>query len=138
MPNHLYSDSAPKCSSNISVTGVLIENDCGLEPDYIELNCNVGYHGNVRPTLEWRHSVTELNEEISISDISEEQPTLNGFATVQRMIVKPNFQLNGTTFHCSLATFETNERRFGCSTKSMNIICKHRKLYHATLIVIYY
>ena len=47
--------SKPTCESNRSLADVLVDNDCGLEPDCIELTCSTGYHGNVPPAMKWRH-----------------------------------------------------------------------------------
>ena len=37
--------SKPTCESNSSLADVLVDNDCGLEPDCIELTCSIGYMG---------------------------------------------------------------------------------------------
>ena len=51
------SGTKPMCTSNTSLTRVLVENDCDLEPDHVELNCSVAYRGNIPPLLEWHHSL---------------------------------------------------------------------------------
>ena len=56
--------AAPTCRSNISLTNVLVENDCNLEPDSIEFNCTAAYYGNSPPMMQLQFtSIGVLNDE---------------------------------------------------------------------------
>ena len=52
----LFSVYDPTCSPNINLTNVLVDNDCDIDPDYIEFNCSIAYRGNVPPAMQLQMS----------------------------------------------------------------------------------
>ena len=64
--------SKPTCESNSNLADVLVDNDCGLKPDSLELTCNICYLGNMPPVLEWRHSRI-LTSSFQVQSVSSRQ-----------------------------------------------------------------
>ena len=47
-------ESIPICHDNMNPEGLLGPNSCNMEPDELRISCNVSYHGNISPVLQWR------------------------------------------------------------------------------------
>ena len=117
----------PTCQSSHSLTDVLVENDCGLEPDSIELKCSVGYHGNIPPTLEWRHS---SDPDVIVSSVIDNQSTRsNKIVVINSLTRKSNIRLNGTNFICSVDEVEAGQQSYGCATTKVSVMCKLSTFY---------
>ena len=120
---HFNSGAKPLCTSNTSLTRVLVENDCNLEPDHLELNCSVPYRGNIPPSLEWHHS--------SNSDVEMERYVVNSrtsadnFVAMHYMTVKLDWKFNGSNFVCSLKDVMGRNGEIGCATRNASIMCEY-------------
>ena len=112
--------SKPTCESNSSLADVLVDNDCGLEPDCIELTCSIGYHGNMPPALEWRHS---SDPAVIVSNaISQQSMTSNKIVVINSRTRALNIRLNGTHFVCSVDEVESGEQSYGCATRNVSVV----------------
>ena len=123
---YFNSGTKPLCTSNSSLTRVLVENDCDLEPDHVELNCSVAYRGKIPPLLEWHHS--------SKSDVEMERYVVNrrtsedNSVAMHFMTVKLDWKFNGSNFVCALK--DVNEG-YGCETRNISVVCEYSM--HTTL-----
>jgi hypothetical protein len=108
--------SRPHCTSNRSLNNVLVDNDCALTPDHIELNCSVTYRGNFEPVLKWRHST---QPDILVS-MSTSQHQVNSVVT-STLELKPQFHFNGTYFICSVEDLVSDSHIGMCSTQNITI-----------------
>ena len=111
-------DHNSKCGSNVSLDDVLVENDCGLDSDIIQVNCSVGYAGNQPPAFNWYHSG---NGEILKS--AKKHNTSDGKTATSTLIVKASMQLNQTFFSCEVNTSDRHPRK-KCSLLEMTVSCK--------------
>ena len=112
--------SKPTCEANSSLADVLVDNDCGLEPNCIELTCNTGYHGNIPPSLEWRHSSDP--DVIVSSAISQQSTTSNKIVVINSLTRALNIRLNGTHFVCSVDEVESGEQSYDCTTRNVSVV----------------
>ena len=112
--------SNPTCESNSSLADVLVDNDCGLEPDCIELKCSVVYHGNIPPVIQWRHP---LESDVILSSVVSHQSTpSNKIVVVNSLTRVSNIRLNGTHFVCSVDEVESGEQNYGCATRNISVM----------------
>ena len=112
--------SNPTCESNSSLADVLVDNDCGMEPDCIELKCSVGYHGNDPPVIRWRHSV---NSDIILPGaVSHQSTSSNKIVVVNSLTRASKIRLNGTHFVCSVDEVESGELSYRCATRNISVI----------------
>ena len=112
--------SKPTCESNSSLTDVLVENDCGLETDSIKLKCSAGYHGNIPPHLESRHS---SDPDIIVSnEISHQSTASHKIVKINSLARVSNIQMNGTQFICSVDEKESEEKSYGCATRNISVM----------------
>ena len=112
--------SKPTCESNSNLADVLVDNDCGLEPDCIELTCSIGYHGNIPPALEWRHSSDP--DVIVSSAMSHQSTTSNKIVVINSRTRASNIRLNGTHFVCLVDEVESGEQSYGCATRNVSVV----------------
>ena len=108
-----YPESAPVCSSNISLSSILVDNDCNLEPDHIRLDCSVASHGNRPPVLEWRHS---MDPDVIIPG--------DGTTPIHSVHLRPEFRWNGTNFICSIKDLQPMMQSRSCSTTNISVKCE--------------
>ena len=120
LTNFTNSGTKPMCTSNTSLTRVLVENDCDLEPDHVELNCSVAYRGNIPPLLEWHHS-SKSDVEMERYVVNRRNSTDNSVA-MHFMTVKLDWKFNGSNFVCALK--DVNERK-GCATENISVVCEY-------------
>jgi hypothetical protein len=57
----------PTCRPNTSLANVLVENDCDIDPDYIEFNCSIAYRGNVPPDMQLQMSNIGVLDNVTVS-----------------------------------------------------------------------
>ena len=108
-----HPESAPVCSSNISLSSILVDNDCSLEPDHIRLDCSVASHGNRPPVLEWRHS---MDPDVIIPG--------DGTTSTHSVHLRPEFQWNGTNFICSIKDLQPPMQSRSCTTLNISTKCE--------------
>ena len=108
----------PKCDSNISLTKVLVGNDCNLEPDHMEIRCSVGYHGNIPPVLELNHP----NRDVMASTTVYRTSTSDNSAVTRTL--KASIELSGTNFACSVKGVKTGRRETTCVTDNISAMCE--------------
>ena len=101
-------------------TDLLVDNDCALTPDYVQLNCSVAYRGNFAPVLRWRHSA---QLDIVVSTFTSQRQA-NSVAT-SILQLKPEFQMNGTYFICSVEEFVSESQSVTCLTQNLTVACKY-------------
>ena len=112
--------SKPTCESNSSLADVLVDNDCGLVPDCIELMCSIGYHGNIPPALKWRHS---SDPAVIVSNaINQQSTTSKKIVVINSRTRASNIRLNGTHFVCSEDEVESGEQSYGCATRNVSVV----------------
>ena len=112
--------SKPTCESNSSLADVLVDNDCGLEPDGIELTCSIGYIGNIPPALKWRHS---SDPDVIVSNaISQQSTPSNKIVVISSRTRASNIRMNGTHFVCSVNKVESGEQSYGCATRNVSVV----------------
>ena len=110
---NVISESAPVCTSNISLSSIVVDNDCNLEPDHIRLDCSVASHGNRPPVLEWRHS---MDPDVIIPG--------DGTTSIHSVHLRPEFRWNGTNFICSIKDLQPPMQRGACGTPNISVECK--------------
>ena len=112
------SDAPPVCSSNVSLEEVMIENDCDIEPDYVQLRCSIIYSGNVVPVLKWNCS-SELN------DLSKEWTTTNQFNRTETVLTfKASKRLCDKQLACAVQTTATSKPS-ECVLPRLSIQCRY-------------
>ena len=112
-----FPGTRPECQPNIDLDHVLVENDCRIDPDRIELTCSVEYNGNRPPTLEWRHSSSP-----QILPSNSHSGSTGPARSI--LIVQPDMSLNGSHYACSVKDLITCEGGCGCVTKNISVMCK--------------
>ena len=119
-----------ECGSNSSLTDVLVENDCHIDPDYIQLTCSLVYHGNKPPSLTWHHSSMNdishhsFHDTMPSSIFSHQSTTANSSVVINTLTLTSNIRLNGTHFICSVDETEAGEQSYGCATRTISVICE--------------
>ncbi len=92
--------------------GVIGPNDCGIEPDEIQLTCNVTFsHGNIPPTLEWKISGDENNSSLVVCERT----------TSCKLTLKANLTFNNQSFVCQ--TTKARRQQYGCSIGPIKVKC---------------
>src|SRR6218665_2403366 len=110
--------SIPMCHSNMKPDGLLGPNSCNIEPEELHISCNVSYHGNISPVLQWR----EIQSSESIkSGVSCRQP---GYEVTCDLAMKANFSLHGSSYVCETTASATT--RYFCSAGVISIIRKNQ------------
>ena len=112
------SDVDAICDSNISLTSVLVDNYCNLEPDYLEIRCSVGYHGDISPVLEFNHHNRDVMASTEVSRTSTSNTT-----TISRTL-KASIDLDGTNFACSVKDAEPGRKETICVTDDISVMCE--------------
>ena len=109
----LLSDGNPRCESNVNPDGVIGQNDCGIEPDEIQLTCKVtSSHGNIPPTLEWKKSGDESSSSLVVCERS----------TYCNLTVKADLTFNSKSFVCQ--TTKARRQQYGCSIGPIKVKCQ--------------
>ena len=116
-------EAPPECKPNIDLSQVLVSNDCGIEPDLIDITCSLAYYGNIPPVLEWRHSNDPrvIRSSISIDASSR-------VLTTSRLTLQPHMRMHGTQFICSVRDVVVDEGRLSCVTPNISLMCERHKL----------
>ena len=93
--------------------GLLGPNSCNIDPEGLQMSCNVAYHGNIKPMLQWR--------EIRSIDYIEKGLYCwwTGFNVTCDVALKASFDLHGSSYVC-----ETT--RHSCSSGVVRVIRKEQ------------
>ena len=106
----------PICRSNIELDEVIGQNGCNIEPDQVELECSVTYHGHISPQMEWK----KVGENSSLS--SGVSVVTFGNLYVSTLTLKGDISLNNSSYVC--ATKRTTEEPLKWTSQVMRIVCK--------------
>ena len=120
--NALFTESLPSCQSNIDLTDVIGENDCGIDPDQILLQCSVVYTGNFAPVLRWQnsggeHPMVDANVSVSIRDEAN-------YITSSTLTMTANRKLTDTYFTCQVADSPSVSSAAECRTEKLAVHCE--------------
>ena len=85
--------------SNIVLADVIGENDCGIDPDVLQLQCSVVYSGNFVPVLLWQNSGEHVMIGTNVSTSIQDE---TNHITVSTLTVIANMGLNDTYFTCQV------------------------------------
>lgn len=107
----------PICRSNKELDEIIGQNDCNIEPDDVELECRVAYHGNIPPRMEWKKFGEDSSASLEISVASSR----NYF--VSRLKLNGDITLNNSCYVCE-AHRSTGEP-IKCTSKVIHVLCKY-------------
>lgn len=110
---YTISESTPQCQESFDRNGILIDNDCGLEPEMIDFNCTLRYAGNIEPQLIWRltggNPIVPMNTVIASSQGQ----------SVVSVVIKPTLPMDGRSFTCG-----TSWSNISWTSSTIKLLCK--------------
>jgi len=120
----LFPGNQLKCTHNIS--DVMVATDIcglGLQPDYINVNCSVDYHGNKAPAL-------KCNQEDAIPTTSSEitHPTNVSSRITYSLTMQVNNTMNGTHVSCHIPNVGHSDLTW--LSPLFNILCKSFHMFN--------
>ena len=118
--NWYISDDNPTCRTNINLTNVLVDNDCDIDPDYIEFNCSIAYRGNVAPDMQLQMSSIGVLD--NVNNHSWEQYTTKHFSI--RWASKASVQMRDGYFRCDVSNTIVGIQPT-CLTTPVSVICEY-------------
>ena len=110
----------PICRTNISLTNVLVENDCGIEPDNIEFNCSIAYRGNVAPDMQLQMSTIGVLDNMTVSSWTQSN---TNYHSVQ-WVSKARRQMAGGQFRCEVRS-NVVDIHPSCSSERVSVTCEY-------------
>jgi len=103
--------------SNMKPDGVVIPNDCNIDPDEVQLSCSVTFYGNYPPQLKWM-KVPENGNSVT----NTECQTINNRVMCNTSI-SGDRKLNSSSFVCQ--TTGSSELNVSlCRIPVKNLLCK--------------
>src|SRR6218665_3647431 len=112
-------DGNGSCRSNLKPDGVIIPNDCNIDPDEVQLSCSVIYYGKNPPQLVWK-KVPEDGNSVS----NTECQTINNRIACNTSITGDR-KMNGSSYVCQ-TTGSPQLNVSLCRIPVKNLICKYR------------
>ena len=109
----------PTCT-NTSLTNVLVENDCDLDPDNIKFNCSIAYRGNVPPDMQLM--MTNIGVLDDVSNSSWTQSNTN-YHSVQ-WVSKAKRQMRNGRFQCEVRNTMVDIHP-SCSSEKVSVMCEY-------------
>jgi len=103
--------------SNMKPDGVVITNDCNIDPDEVQLSCSVTFYGKNPPQLEWK-KVPEGGNRV----VNTECQTINNRITCNTSVIGDR-DMNRSSFVCQ-ATGPSELNISLCSIPVKNLLCK--------------
>ena len=111
-----FKDADPICRSNKALDEVIGQNSCNIEPDIVELECSVEYHGNTPPQLEWKKIGDNSSTPLRVSVVTSR----NHF--VSTLKVNGDIALNNSSYVCEAR--RTTHAPYKCLSEVINILCR--------------
>ena len=107
--------NVPACRTNISLTNVMVDNDCDIDPDYIEFNCSIAYRGNVPPDMQLHMSSIGILVPVKVHAAS--------FLSVVGT-AKASRQMKGGQFECQVMGSMVGKQPT-CSSQTVSVMCEY-------------
>src|SRR5688572_30817759 len=101
-----FQEDDPICQSNIELDEVIGQNTCNIEPDEVELECSVTYHGNIPPQMEWKKVGENSSTQLEVSVVTSR----NHFVSTLKL--KGDIALNNSSYVCE--TKRTTQEPIKC------------------------
>ena len=102
---------------------MLVDNDCGIDPDYVEFNCSIAYRGNVAPLMHLQMStIGGVLDNMSAHNWA--QPSGN-YHSVQ-WVSKARWQMRDGHFQCEVRTTMVDIHP-SCSSGKLSVMCEYRR-----------
>ena len=111
-------DDNPTCRTNIS--HVLVDNDCDIDPDYIDFNCSIAYRGNVAPDLQLQMSSIGVLDNVTVQ-------TWQQFTTTYMSVVwtsKASWRVRDGQFRCKVTNTMIGIQP-SCSSARVSVMCEY-------------
>src|SRR6218665_1412951 len=96
--------------------GLLGPNSCNIKPDELQMSCNVSYHGNIPPLIQWREVQSAQHIERGVSCNQTDNQVTCKFS------VNASLDLHGSSYICETATSAAT--RYNCSSGVINVMRK--------------
>lgn len=116
-----FAESSPICHTTIESDGLLLgPNSCNMEPDELQVSCNVSYNGDSTPIIQWRAitSADPITRGVSCRQ-TDNTVTCN-------LALEASFALHGTSYVCETTTPETT--RHNCTSGVISLISKRHTI----------
>ena len=113
--------AAPTCHPNISLTNVLVENDCDLEPDPIEFNCTAAYYGNLAPVMQLQFTSIGVLNEVTVHNWKE---STTNYIRV-RWAAKASWRMKDGQFECEVKNITAGSNP-SCSSSKVSVMREYR------------
>ena len=110
----------PTCRTNPSLTNVLVENDCDLDPDNIEFNCSIAYRGNVPPDMQLMMSTIGVLDNVTVSSWVQSNTNYH----LVQWVSKARRQMRDGRFQCEVRTTVVDIPP-SCSTEKVSVMCEY-------------
>ena len=110
----------PTCRTNTSLTNVLVDNDCDIDPDSIEFNCSIAYLGNVPPVMELQMSSIGVLDNVAVGSWTQSD---TNFHSVQ-WVSKARRQMGDGQFQCEVRNMMMGIHP-SCSTEKVSVMCEY-------------
>ena len=117
--------AAPVCRTNISLTNVLVDNDCDIDPDYIEFNCSIAYHGNVAPDMQLQMSSIGVLDNVTVRTWPQSTTTYMSVIWAS----KANRRMRDGRFRCEVRNIMVGIQPT-CSSTPVSVICEYHHHHH--------
>ena len=104
------------CGSNMKEDGVIGNNSCDVKPEEFQLSCNISFHGNIPPIVEW----SEVGKDDTIGEGIHQEISANHMTSF--LTISGHQSLNGSSFACQTRRSTTEQNR--CISDVIKIICK--------------
>lgn len=114
-----FIETEPICRSNIHPDGVIGSNDCGIQPDLVEMSCSIAYRGKNPVQLEWRNGLENDMPSLTAVECSN---TAN--RSTCNLNVTGDHARNNSVYVCQTKNIGTNAYR--CSSDAIKILCKYK------------
>ena len=99
---------------------MLVDNDCGIDPDYIGFNCSIAYRGNVAPKMQLNMSSIGALDPVKVPDWR--QPPVSYHSVVGT--AKANQQMRDGQFVCEVM-HSMVVKRPSCSSQKVSVMCEY-------------
>ena len=110
----------PTCSTNINLTNVMVDNDCDIDPDYIEFNCSIAYRGNVAPDMQLQMSSIGVLDNATVRNWTQSTTTYMSVVWTS----KASWRMRDGRFRCEVTNTMVGIKP-SCSSTPVSVICEY-------------
>lgn len=104
-------DAEPKCSSSVGEEGAVGPNSCDIEPEMIDIVCQINYTGNYAPVMKFSSQGSQAVPAFTVKDTN-----IHGVVTYT-LTTAAHPDINGVQFVCTITLPKTE-----CSSANSTIL----------------